>query len=414
MVSSQTSSEPSVARSPTPLSTNLTPNWAAVLAPQNTYIAPDQVTHAHRTYIKRLRPPPTARGRESSRIWDHGVYYIAEVEGRPSYEAWACSICGKFMPLSDGGTGHQNKHLKKHEDTTRAYNGGPAPPSSLPERPSALSSHSSLIHSLNIVCWRAKLLKWVVISHTPFRVVEDMAFREMLMELHPQISRYIPVGTTLRRWLQKEFQQATGIIRSWLRGARSRIHLSFDLWTSPNRYAMLGVIGHFVHPSEPRNQHVLLALRRMSVAHTGEEIAKVLLEAISYWEIPADDLGVFVSDNATVNDVAIKLVLGKLQLLYEDTNQRRGRCIGHILNLAAKAFLFGQDVEAFESAVDVGDNEPETSFNLQRAQQEWRNKGPVGKLHNLVVYIRASPGRGEAFRLISTGNHEVDSTYNPI
>jgi hypothetical protein len=34
--------------------------------------------------------------------------------------------------------------------------------------------------------------------------------------------------------------------------------------------------------------------------------------------------------------------------------------------------------------------------------QRWRDKGPLGKLHNTVVYIQRSPQRREAFADLST------------
>lgn len=76
--------------------------------------------------------------------------------------------------------------------------------------------------------------------------------------------------------------------------------------------------------------------------------------------------------------------------------KRRSHYIGYIINLAAKAFLFGQDIEGFET-VAAGDltSGLETS-TAQKAAQEWRKKGPIGKLHNLVMFIRSSTLRREA------------------
>jgi hypothetical protein len=62
-----------------------------------------------------------------------------------------------------------------------------------------------------------------------------------------------------------------------------------------------------------------------------------------------------------------------------DGRLRRGRCIGHIIDLAAKALLFGNDPDAFEEQLDG-------IFPMNYADyQLWRTQGPVDKLHNLVV-----------------------------
>ena len=78
---------------------------------------------------------------------------------------------------------------------------------------------------------------------------------------------------------------------------------------------------------------------------------------------------------------------------------RRIRCFGHILNLVAKAFLFGEDSDAFEIQSDFYD----ALSQYEKGLEHWRRKGPIGKLHNIVKFIRASPQRSEAFRNIAHG-----------
>jgi hypothetical protein len=44
----------------------------------------------------------------------------------------------------------------------------------------------------------------------------------------------------------------------------------------------------------------------------------------------------------------------------------------------------------------------------------WRKKGPIGKLHNLIDWIRHSPQRRQAFKNITTEEAEVrNSTLLP-
>jgi hypothetical protein len=50
--------------------------------------------------------------------------------------------------------------------------------------------------------------------------------------------------------------------------------------------------------------------------------------------------------------------------------------------LAAKALLFGNNPDAFEEKLDG------TSALSYSDYQLWRTRGPVGKLHNLMVNIR--------------------------
>jgi hypothetical protein len=80
------------------------------------------------------------------------------------------------------------------------------------------------------------------------------------------------------------------------------------------------------------------------------------------------------------------------------------RCFGHILNLVAQAFLYGDDAASFEL-------QSEAYGMLERVEEDlehWRAKGPVGKLHNIVEFIRASPQRTEAFKAHAREQEEAD------
>jgi hypothetical protein len=45
--------------------------------------------------------------------------------------------------------------------------------------------------------------------------------------------------------------------------------------------------------------------------------------------------------------------LRKYRLDIKDPNSRRVRCLGYIINLAAKAFLFGKNADAFKNSIDA-------------------------------------------------------------
>ena len=132
-------------------------------------------------------------------------------------------------------------------------------------------------------------------------------------------------------------------------------------------------------------------------------MAQCLIQVLQEYEIE-DRLGYFVLDNAESNDICIDTVLHEIRpdLNALDRSKRRLRCWGHILNLAAKAFLFGQDPDAFEI-------EAEMNQNLSREEEDlklWRKRGSVGKLHNVVVFGRRSPQRRELFESISLANDD--------
>ena len=194
--------------------------------------------------------------------------------------------------------------------------------------------------------------------HISFVEVEDSDFQEMLKSLNGLVNDYlVKSGDTIRNWVEDDFIEAKRLIRDEvLARAISKIHISCDLWTSPNGYAMCGIAAHFI-AHHGHVQAVLLALRRMMGAHGGEQIAEILVEVIKEYGFEAR-LGVYVGDNADLNDTAWKATL---RILHpeRDSKASRSRCLGHIINLAAKAFIFGKNVEAFEAVVDsVNDSTP--------------------------------------------------------
>jgi hypothetical protein len=167
-------------------------------------------------------------------------------------------------------------------------------------------------------------------------------------------------------------------------------------------------------------------MKKMLGTHHGEDISEAILPVLEEYKI-GPNLGVFVADNADSNDTAIRAML---QVLRPDLNIEdcRSRFLGHILNLAAKAFLFGKETSAFEDVVDLVNENDEAveSDKMKKAQDLWRKKGPVGRFHNIVVFIRSSPQRREAFRrcLVDESNKDLmvmldnstrwNSTYSSI
>jgi hypothetical protein len=147
----------------------------------------------------------------------------------------------------------------------------------------------------------------------------------------------------------------------------------------------VGVVFHFLNKNL-KVQSLLAGMKRVRGAHTGENIAEAVIPIIEEM-VSNDRLGFFMGDNASENSTVIRAILTHLCPEEKDPNSKRVRCLGHIINLAAKAFLFGKDADAFEE---------ESQTKKERARFEavrelWRKKGPVGKFHNTVSFIRKNP-----------------------
>ena len=100
-------------------------------------------------------------------------------------------------------------------------------------------------------------------------------------------------------------------------------------------------------------------------------------------------------DNISSNDTCVREIL-KIQPSL-NPEKRRLRCFGHIINLAAKAFLFGKNPNAFEAEA----NSFIHFWQEEKKLETWRRLGPIGKLHNIVTYIQKTPQRREAFLNLS-------------
>jgi len=78
-----------------------------------------------------------------------------------------------------------------------------------------------------------------------------------------------------------------------------------------------------------------------------------------------------------------------------DPIKQRLHYIGHILNLAYKAFLFVTDDENLKE-----DDNSILKATLKEIE-EWKKKGPLGKLYNFVVFIQRSTQRINKFLALS-------------
>ena len=157
--------------------------------------------------------------------------------------------------------------------------------------------------------------------------------------------------------------------------------------------SFVAVIGHYMSP-QYKVETVLLGLRRLRGNHTGKIMAEAILKVIRKYELTGDQIGWFVLDNASSNDTCVREILKALNI--EDTvEHRRLRCLGHIINLAAKAFFFGSGSESKSFEKDVKNTQE--SREEKKEREIWRKKGPIGKLHNVVMYILDSPQRIDEF-----------------
>ena len=103
-------------------------------------------------------------------------------------------------------------------------------------------------------------------------------------------------------------------------------------------------------------------------------------------------------DNASSNDTCVDHVLRTLfpHFTKKQRERRRLRCLGHIINLAAQAFLLGKKAEITIDELEIA----YIRNDFDKIAAIWKKHGALGRLHNIIRYIRMTPQRREEFRRI--------------
>lgn len=142
---------------------------------------------------------------------------------------------------------------------------------------------------------------------------------------------------------------------------------------------------------------MLLALKKIEGSHSGENMAAIIHKVARTYGF-RDKLGYFVMDNASNNDTMMKVIsknLYDVDGVYYDPVEHRLRCIGHIINLFVQAFLFGDHPDIDDEVTTAGPTDAEL--------QAYRKFEPLGKLHNVIIYIMHSTQRIQRFKALSKG-----------
>lgn len=227
------------------------------------------------------------------------------------------------------------------------------------------------------------LVSLIVVQNFPFSVVEWPEFHTLCRVLNPESeSCIITAHNSVPKKIEQSWLVQKDIIRKKLQSALSSVHLSLDIWTSPNRLLFLGICAHFVEQSDEKLSKALIALRIMA-NHSGEEQFITLLPVLKDYGI-LQKLGAVVCDNHTANDKLCRTIAKYLRKegMKWDQTYRRIFCIGHVINLAVQAFLFHDivDIEQF-SLYD----EQSWKMKEQMIYKEKLLSTQLGRLENFII-----------------------------
>jgi hypothetical protein len=145
------------------------------------------------------------------------------------------------------------------------------------------------------------------------------------------------------------------------------------------------VVAHFVN----QLSHLWalpIGLPEIYGSKTGENIAALLSGVFKRYDITYK-LSFLIADNATTNNKVINLLSTWCGW---DAKQCYIRCFGHILNLMAKAIVFGNSISLFEKRL--------ASINKENQYTEWKKKSLISKVHNIIQWLQGLPEHIQAFK----------------
>jgi hypothetical protein len=354
-----------------------------------------------------------------SKVDEYGERYVKLDRDDSSLgEYWLCSLCMQqgrtsLYATPNGATTAAKSHLQKDHrsligigSSDGGSGAGDSEPSPRRQKTLEESLRKTLVTKTTGQLFRDTLLGWIAGANIPLSGIEHPLFRQLLCLMNKDLLQEVlpHSGDTVRAWMKAEFEAEKELLKDELARSPYKKHLTFDLWTSPNQYALLGITVHFVDQSQ-QLQFRLLALKRVFGSHGGESLGPVLQGVIEDFGL-SETVGYLTADNADSGDSAVRELFQALlpqdDSVFDLARRRRIRCVNHELNLSATGFLDGTFKEAIKKL-------PPRSEEREFLQEEndflenWRQSGSIRKLHDLMGWIRRGAQRREQFLQLTRG-----------
>ncbi|KAJ6436050.1 hypothetical protein O9K51_11425 [Purpureocillium lavendulum] len=279
---------------------------------------------------------------------------------------------------------------------------------------------NTLRSAINVDAFREAQMLLSARRHLPLSFATWPEYQALLAAVNPAVQELLTESaSTVASDLDRAYEAHQESVRRQLGRARSLVHIAMDVWSSPQRKAYIAVHAQWVDEGySPRK--ALLGLPNLRRSHAGAAMAPYLMRIIRRYSL-AHRIGYFTGDNDTKNDTCLRQLAVDLSQEYGisfDPVSSRTRCAGHIINLSLQAFLFATSEEALQAAMEQAQDEAsdvtvadalhdqvhsstrQTTHGKRKKRNDtagWRSIGPLGKLHNIAVFIRNSTVRNDAW-----------------
>lgn len=246
-------------------------------------------------------------------------------------------------------------------------------------------------------------------------------YQALLSAVNPAAQELlIDSGNTAAAGLDRAYGAHQESVKRWLARFQSLVHIAMDVWSSPQRKAYIAVHAQWVD-EEYNLRKALLRLPNLRHSHAGAAMTPHVMNIIRKYSL-AHRISYFTGDNDAKNDTCLRQLASELSEEYGlvfDAASSRTRCVGHIINLSLQAFLFATSKQTLQAAVEQAQDEAsdvtvaealhdqlqsvttsQTTHGKRKKRNDaagWRSVGPLGKLHNIAVFMRNSTVRSDAW-----------------
>jgi hypothetical protein len=247
------------------------------------------------------------------------------------------------------------------------------------------------LSSFSIQSFRFAAVRWLVDNNRPLLEFEKPAFRDMIAMANPDAEAALWQNhQSVSQCVMRLYYHMLPRVVLELSGAISKIHVSFDGWTTKGgKRGYLGIVAHYVNRSGGFVD-LPIALPQSMGAHSGGNMAEVVYSTLKKFGVGPATIGYFVLDNAyNNNDTAIVTLASKMAF---NAAHHRLRCDPHTINLIGQTLLWGKDTNAYDNEV----GEALAVEEEHKLMKQWRSDGPLGVLLAVVTYIK-TPQQCELF-----------------
>jgi len=311
-------------------------------------------------------------------VYQHG----ADLQAKGHQKLWLCKLCHETKKFrSQLFNAKSTSSITSHLDKTH----GITEPGKNNSASSSSQAQTSAPQPFDDLKYKKQLVNIFIKNDLSFALIEDAEFRDTLISGRPEIEAILPSShNTIKAWVLDYSKSRKIQIKDKVSHARSKVNISLDSWRAPTVKNYVAICGHFID-EDYKLVHCLLGFKDTKGVKAGNMIAGIVAKVIDDYEV-GQNLGAFMMDNAGDNDTMLK----ELATMFDiDVDFSRLRCLGHIINLVIKALLFGKGVSKLERKL--------AGASYEEAFRIWNSTGPIGKLHNICVYINNNEARQAMF-----------------